>query len=263
MPSVCSGTRTLAGVRPFAGDSPIARRAHDPCRRSRRPLSELRPDLPRALTAPVMCALATRTRPTDPEPRPSSAVSSKWPHAPTGCGHRTGTERRRRDADGRNARDGAEPDPDRGAAGGAEAGDTVGDGHRGARRERRHRPRGRHDLVGCRRAAIPAARARSGCGRDDDGPGARVPNRCAGTRSTSSSDRCSREAPRARAHRDGTSALPLSACGSDEPSMTTAAATALQAQVGDARTAVANAQYARTRAARPHRPAHRATCPAG
>jgi hypothetical protein len=39
----------------------------------------------------------------------------------------------------------------------------------------------------------------------------------------------------------------VAACGTDDPSMTTAAATALQAQVADARTAVANAEYAHAR----------------
>ncbi len=43
------------------------------------------------------------------------------------------------------------------------------------------------------------------------------------------------------------SAALLSACGTDETSMTTAAATALQAQVADARTAVATAEYAHAR----------------
>ncbi len=61
------GYEALAGVRPFDGDSPIAL-AHAIHAGDPRPLSELRPDLPTALTAPIMQALST-----DPADRPQSA----------------------------------------------------------------------------------------------------------------------------------------------------------------------------------------------
>ena len=61
------GYEGLAGVRPFAGDSPIAL-AHAIHAGDPRPLSEQRPDVPRALTAAIMRALAT-----EPADRPQSA----------------------------------------------------------------------------------------------------------------------------------------------------------------------------------------------
>jgi serine/threonine protein kinase len=65
------GYEALAGVRPFVGDSPLAL-AHAIHAGNPRSLSEMRPDLPAALAAPIMRALST-----DPVARPQSAADMR------------------------------------------------------------------------------------------------------------------------------------------------------------------------------------------
>ena len=227
------GYEALAGVRPFDGDSPIAL-AHAIHAGDPRPLSELRPDLPSTLTAPIMRALAT-----DPADRPQSAdefrrlvAASAAPVASTApvARNRAGADRAARGAD-------------RGAAGCAEARDPPGDRDRGARRQCRHRSRGRDDLVGRAERREWELGLESGCAHD--GAGARRPGIAPSAVRTARA--LGPAVKRVVLVVVIASAVLLSACGTDDPSMTTAAATALQAQVADARTAVANAEYAHAR----------------
>ena len=256
--SVCSATRRS----PVFARSTVTRRSRSRTRsmpairaRSRNcvPTSRAR------LTAPIMRALAT-----DPADRPQSAdefrrlvAAARAPIAATAPAPVVAA----RGADRWCSRAGRRPRaPTVVQPAAAEARDPAGDGDRGARRERRHRPRRRDDLVARAERRWRGRGLEPGCAHD----GARARGAGAAPNAVRAARALGPAVKRLVLVVVIASAVLFSACGSDDPSMTTAAATALQAQVADARDRGRERRVrARARVARRHRRAHRATCRPG